>query len=90
MPIRPRDPLHRVPGCWYVHDSRMLHNLDERTVEAMARQSAMASYRAGEFLQEAGEPMSSVSAIDSEPPVSAGVGRRDVMLQPIGGSATLD
>lgn len=65
MPIRLRDPVHRQPGCWYVQNSRMLHHLDERTVDAMARQSAMAMYHAGEFLQEAGEPMSSVTFINS-------------------------
>jgi len=54
MPIGLRDPIHRLPGCWYVQDSRMLHHLDERTVEAMARASAMARYRAGELLQRAG------------------------------------
>jgi hypothetical protein len=26
-----RDPLHRVPGCWYLKDSRMLHDLDDPT-----------------------------------------------------------
>ena len=65
MPIGPRDPIDRLPGCWYVQDSRMLHHLDERTVEAMARQSAMARYRAGELLQRAGEPMSSVAFVSS-------------------------
>src|SRR3990172_6591227 len=65
MPIGPRDPIDRLPGCWYVQDSRMLHHLDERTVEAMARASAMARYRAGELLQRAGEPMSSVAFVSS-------------------------
>lgn len=58
-----RDPLHRVPGCWYLRDSRMLHDLDDRTVEAMARHSSMATYAEGEFLHEAGEPMSAVTFI---------------------------
>lgn len=58
-----RDPLHRAPGCWYIQNSRMLQHLDERTVEAVARDSAMASYPAGEFLHEAGAPMDSVTFI---------------------------
>jgi len=58
-----RDPLHRIPGCWYLKDSRMLHDLDDRTVEAMASQSSMATYAVGEFLHEAGEPMSAVTFI---------------------------
>lgn len=56
-----RDPLHRGPGCWYIQNSRMLQHLDERTVEAVARDSAMAAFRAGELLHEAGAPMDSVS-----------------------------
>lgn len=60
-----KDPVHRLPGCWYVSGSRMLHDLDERTVEAMARQSAMATFAPGEFLQQAGEPMSSVTFISA-------------------------
>ncbi len=59
-----RDPLHRVPGCWFLKDSRMLHDLDDRTVEAMARESSMATYAEGEFLHEAGEPMSAVTFIN--------------------------
>jgi hypothetical protein len=35
-----REPVHRVPGCWYVQDSRMLRDLDERTVAAVARLSS--------------------------------------------------
>jgi CRP-like cAMP-binding protein len=58
-----RDPLHRVPGCWYLKDSRMLHDLDDRTVEALARESSMATYAEGAFLHEAGEPMSAVTFI---------------------------
>jgi len=60
-----KDPLHRLPGCWYVEGSRMLRNLDERTVEAMARQSALATYAPGELLQRAGEPMSAVTFISA-------------------------
>lgn len=60
-----KDPVHRAPGCWYVQGSRMLRNLDERTVEAMARQSAMAMFAPGEFLHQAGEPMSSVTFIST-------------------------
>lgn len=41
----------------------MLHNLDEQTVEAMARLSTTATYAAGEFLHEAGEPMDAVAFI---------------------------
>ena len=58
-----RDPVHRIPGCWYVHNSRMLRDLDEQTVDAVARQSAMGTYRSGEFLHEAGQPMEAVSFI---------------------------
>ena len=61
--IMRRDSLHRLPGCWYIKGSRMLHDLDDRTVEAMARQSSMATYGAGEFLHEAGEPMSAVTFV---------------------------
>ncbi len=60
-----KDPLHRLPGCWYVEGSGMLRNLDERTVEAMARQSALATYAPGELLQRAGEPMSAVTFISA-------------------------
>lgn len=60
-----RDPIHRMPGCWYVQDSRMLHNLDEQTVEAMARMSTTASFASGELLHEAGEPMDAVTFITS-------------------------
>lgn len=55
--------VHRTPGCWYVQNSRMLRNLDDRTVEAMAQRSTMATYEAGEFLHVAGEPMGAVSFI---------------------------
>ena len=58
-----RDPVHRVPGCWYVQDSRMLHDLDERTTAAMARLSTTATYAAGELLHEAGEPMEAVTFV---------------------------
>ncbi len=56
-----RDPLHHGPGCWYIQNSRMLQHLDERTIEAVARDSAMAAFRPGELLHEAGAPMDSVS-----------------------------
>ena len=39
----------------------MLRDLDERTVELMAQRSTMASFEAGEFLHQAGEPMGAVS-----------------------------
>ncbi len=58
-----RDSLHREPGCWYIQNSRMLQHLDERTVQAVARDSAMAAFKAGELLHEAGAPMDSVSFI---------------------------
>ncbi|MBI3752035.1 MAG: Crp/Fnr family transcriptional regulator [Chloroflexi bacterium] len=58
-----RDPLHRGPGCWYIQNSRMLQHLDERTVEAVARDSAMGVFKAGELLHEAGSPMNSVTFI---------------------------
>jgi CRP-like cAMP-binding protein len=56
-----QDPVHKAPGCWYVQDSRMLKNLDERTVEQMAQRSTMATFEAGEFLHQAGDPMGAVS-----------------------------
>jgi len=56
-----RDPVHKAPGCWYVQNSRMLRNLDEGTVEQMAQRSTMASFEAGEFLHQAGDPMGAVS-----------------------------
>lgn len=58
-----RDPLHRMPGCWYIQNSRMLQHLDERTVEAVARDSSMAIFSAGELLHEAGAPMDAVTFI---------------------------
>jgi CRP/FNR family transcriptional regulator, cyclic AMP receptor protein len=58
-----RDPLHRGPGCWYIQGSRMLRELDEWTLEAMARMSTMATFAAGEFLHEAGMPMEAVTFI---------------------------
>jgi CRP-like cAMP-binding protein len=61
MRILSRDPLHKVPGCWYVQDSKMLKDLDERTVELMAQRSTMASFEAGQLLHRAGEPMDAVS-----------------------------
>lgn len=63
MQLLHRDALRRTPGCWYIQNSRMLQHLDERTVGAMARQSAMASYAPGELLHEAGEPMEAVTFI---------------------------
>jgi CRP-like cAMP-binding protein len=61
MSDQPRDPVHKAPGCWYVQSSRMLQDLDERTVELMAQRSTMASFEPGEFLHQAGDPMSAVS-----------------------------
>jgi CRP-like cAMP-binding protein len=58
-----RDPVHKVPGCWYVQNSRMLRELDERTIELMAKRSTMASFEAGDFLHLAGEPMRAVTFI---------------------------
>ena len=58
-----RDPIHRGPGCWYIQNSRMLRHLDERTVDAMARDSALTTYAAGELLHEAGIPMDAVTFI---------------------------
>jgi CRP-like cAMP-binding protein len=58
-----RDEVRRAPGCWYVQGSRMLHDLDDRTVEAMARASTTASYATGELLHEAGQPMDAVAFI---------------------------
>lgn len=52
-----------MPGCWYIQNSRMLQHLDERTVEAVARDSAMATFPAGGFLHEAGTPMDAVTFI---------------------------
>jgi CRP/FNR family transcriptional regulator len=61
MRILHRDPLHKVPGCWYVQGSKMLRNLDERTVELMAQRSTPATFEEGELLHQAGEPMNAVS-----------------------------
>jgi CRP-like cAMP-binding protein len=61
MRILHRDPLHKVPGCWYVQDSKMLKNLDERTVELMAQRSTLATFEPGQLLHQAGEPMDAVS-----------------------------
>ena len=58
-----RDPLHRDPGCWYIQNSRMLKHLDERTVEAVARGSALATFAPGEILHEAGDPMDAVTFV---------------------------
>jgi CRP/FNR family transcriptional regulator, cyclic AMP receptor protein len=58
-----RDPLHRMPGCWFIRNSRMLQHLDDRTVQAVARDSAMAAFRVGELLHEAGAPMESITFI---------------------------
>lgn len=63
MQVANRDALHRTPGCWYIQGSRMLQHLDERTVEAMASQSAMGTYAPGELLHQAGEPMDAVTFI---------------------------
>ena len=63
MQLLHRDPLHRTQGCWYIQSSRMLQHLDDRTVEAVARQSAMASYPPGGLLHEAGTPMDAVTFI---------------------------
>ena len=63
--ILKREEVHKTPGCWYVLGSRMLHDLDERTVEAMARASTTAAFRAGEFLHEAGEPMDAVAFVST-------------------------
>jgi CRP/FNR family transcriptional regulator len=56
-----KDPVHKAPGCWYIQGSRMLKNLDERTVELMAQRSTMATYETGELLHQAGDPMDAVS-----------------------------
>lgn len=61
IPIVQRDPLHKVPGCWYIQGSKMLKDLDERTVELMARRSTLATFEQGELLHQAGEPMDAVS-----------------------------
>jgi len=61
MRILGRDSLHKVPGCWYVQGSKMLRNLDERTVELMAQRSTLAAFEQGELLHQAGEPMDAVS-----------------------------
>jgi CRP/FNR family cyclic AMP-dependent transcriptional regulator len=61
----PREPVHRLPGCWYVQDSRMLRDLDERTVDALARMSTTASYEPGELLHQAGDPIDAVAFVSS-------------------------
>ena len=58
-----RDPLHRLPRCWYIRTSRMLQHLDDRTVQAVARDSAMAAFKVGELLHQAGAPMESITFI---------------------------
>jgi CRP/FNR family transcriptional regulator, cyclic AMP receptor protein len=63
MRILGRDPLQRVPGCWYLRGSRMLRNLPDRTLDELASLSAMATYHPGELLQQAGEPMSAVTFV---------------------------
>ncbi len=57
------EPVHRLPGCWYVQDSRMLRDLDERTVDAMARVSTTATYAPGELLHQAGDPIDAVAFV---------------------------
>ncbi|MEW5990451.1 MAG: Crp/Fnr family transcriptional regulator [Chloroflexota bacterium] len=61
--LLPREPVHRLPGCWYVRGSRMLHDLDARTVEAMARASTTASFAPGELLHQAGDPIDAVAFV---------------------------
>lgn len=61
----PSEPVHRLPGCWYVQASRMLRDLDERTVDAMARASTTASYAPGQLLHEAGDPIDAVAFVSS-------------------------
>jgi CRP/FNR family cyclic AMP-dependent transcriptional regulator len=61
--VTTREGAIRAPGCWYVQGSRMLHDLEQRTVEAMARVSTTANYATGEFLHEAGQPMDTVAFI---------------------------
>lgn len=63
MRVLRRDPLHKLPGCWYIHDSRMLQGLDEQTVAQMMRRSTVSTFERGEFLHHAGEPMDTVSFI---------------------------
>jgi CRP-like cAMP-binding protein len=58
-----REPVQRLPGCWYVQDSRMLRDLDERTVDAMARVSTTATYAQGELLHQAGDPIDAVAFV---------------------------
>lgn len=41
----------------------MLQHLDDRTVQAVARDSAMAAFKVGELLHEAGTPMESITFI---------------------------
>jgi CRP/FNR family transcriptional regulator len=65
MQIVRRDPVHQAPGCWYIQGSRMLHNLEPLTMQAMARMSSPAAFGVGELLHEAGEPMDAVTFISS-------------------------
>jgi CRP/FNR family transcriptional regulator len=41
----------------------MLQHLDDRTIQAVARDSAMAAFKVGELLHEAGAPMESITFI---------------------------
>ncbi len=53
------------PGCWLIRGSRLLHDLETRTTELLARHASVGRYRRGEYLQQAGEPMASVWFINS-------------------------
>jgi CRP-like cAMP-binding protein len=61
VPVLARGDIHNVAGCWYVRDSHMLRDLDERTLDLMAQRSTMATFEPGQFLHEAGDPMDAVS-----------------------------
>ena len=63
--LLPRASVQRLPGCWYVQDSRMLKDLDDRTVELMAQRSTMATFQPGELLHQAGEAMDAVSFLSA-------------------------
>ncbi len=49
-----------APGCWLIHGSRLLHDLESYTTDLLARNASVGRYRRGEFLQAAGEPMANV------------------------------
>jgi len=48
------------PGCLLIRGSRLLRDLETHTADLAVRNASVSRYRRGEFLQEAGEPMTNV------------------------------